>query len=139
VAAKIGSHLSWEGLRGCARGNWGARGMLSSTGLKILPTPPVGCLGLNRAGGIPPPYKETVVRGRGVRRLTRSEWDIVANLMSNVLLIVLALDLVYLYFAGQWYDPLSWVETIELVVLGLILIYSIYCILRLRSSLRRKG
>ena len=73
-----------------------------------------------------------------MRRLTTSEWDIVANLMSNVLLIVLALDLVYLYFAGQWYDPLSWVETIELVALGLIVIYSIYCILRLRNSLRRK-
>ena len=79
------------------------------------------------------------MRGRGVRRFLRSEWDIVANLMSNVLLIVLALDLVYLYFAGQWYDPLSWVETIELVVLWLIVIYSIYCILRLRNSLRRKG
>jgi hypothetical protein len=44
---------------GSAGGNWGARGMLSPTGLKVLPTPPVGCLSCNRASGIPPPYKET--------------------------------------------------------------------------------
>ena len=38
---------------GSARGNWGARGLLSPTSLNISPTPPVGCLSRNRASGNP--------------------------------------------------------------------------------------
>ena len=30
---------------------------------------------------------------------------------------ILALDLLYLYFVGSWYDPIRWIELTEVVVL----------------------
>lgn len=31
--------------------------------------------------------------------------------------VVLALDLLYLYFSGSWYDPVRWIELTEVVAL----------------------
>ncbi len=33
---------------------------------------------------------------------------------------ILALDLLYLYFAGSWYDPIRWVELTEVVLLVIV-------------------
>ncbi len=33
---------------------------------------------------------------------------------------VLALDLLYLYFVGSWYDPTRWIELAEVVLLAVM-------------------
>ena len=33
---------------------------------------------------------------------------------------ILALDLLYLYFAGSWYDPIRWIELTEVVLLIIV-------------------
>jgi len=35
----------------------------------------------------------------------------------SILLVVLAGDLLYLYYAGGWHDPVIWVETSEVACL----------------------
>lgn len=44
-------------------------------------------------------------------------WELSLWMMT----IVLASDLLYLYFAGAWYNPLKWVEFLELAFLFVII------------------
>ena len=52
--------------------------------------------------------------------------------------VVLSGDLLYLYYAGRWYDPIKFVEISEVVILYLIgassLISAIYLIKRLNKA-----
>lgn len=45
------------------------------------------------------------------------------------LLIALASNILYLYYAGAWYDPWKWLEITEIVVLYAIIVGSIYLII----------
>lgn len=47
------------------------------------------------------------------------------NLLEDMLLIVLAGDLLYLYYAGAWYDPVRWIELTEVVLLYLIVAFGL--------------
>lgn len=44
------------------------------------------------------------------------------NLFGDMMLSALAIDLLYLYYAGAWYDPSRAIEVIEI-----ILLYSLAC------------
>ena len=47
------------------------------------------------------------------------------GLMAGMLLSVLAADLLYLYYAGGWYDPIHWIEAQEVVALYIIFVLGI--------------
>jgi hypothetical protein len=48
------------------------------------------------------------------------------RLMSRLIITVLAGDLIYLYFAGGWYDPIKAIEVTELIILSGLVISGIY-------------
>jgi len=48
------------------------------------------------------------------------------RLMSRLIITVLAGDLIYLYFAGGWYDPIKAIEVTELIILSSLVIAGIY-------------
>jgi len=47
------------------------------------------------------------------------------NLLEDMFLIVLAGDLLYLYYAGGWYDPFYWIELTEVVLLSLMVAFGL--------------
>ena len=47
------------------------------------------------------------------------------NLLEDMFLIVLAGDLLYLYYAGGWYDPFYWIELTEVVLLYLMVAFGL--------------
>lgn len=47
------------------------------------------------------------------------------GLSTGMLLSVLAGDLLYLYYAGAWYDPMYWIEASEVVMLYIIFVLGI--------------
>ncbi len=49
----------------------------------------------------------------------------ILGLITGMLLSVLAADLLYLYYAGGWYDPIQWIETQEVVALYIIFVLGI--------------
>lgn len=55
---------------------------------------------------------------KGMKRL-------IVNLLEDVFLIVLASDMLYLYYAGGWYDPSYWIELVEVVLLYLIIAFGL--------------
>lgn len=46
-------------------------------------------------------------------------------MFRTMLLIVLAGDLLYLYYAGAWYDSVYWIELAEVVLLYLLIAFSL--------------
>lgn len=56
------------------------------------------------------------------------------SMLGDVFLVVLAGDLLYLYYAGAWYDPVRWVEVSEVVLLYLLVVFAL---VRLYFHLRR--
>jgi hypothetical protein len=51
---------------------------------------------------------------------------------------VLALDLLYLYFAGSWYDPIRWIELTEVAVLAVMsLVYLGFFIFKIMERVRQ--
>lgn len=53
-------------------------------------------------------------------QMKRSVFKGVFELLLAGLPAVLALDLLYLYFAGSWYDPIRWIELTEVAVLVIV-------------------
>ena len=49
--------------------------------------------------------------------MKRSIFKGVLEMLLAGLPAILALDLLYLYFAGSWYDPIRWIELTEVVAL----------------------
>ncbi len=49
----------------------------------------------------------------------------ILGLITGMLLSVLAGDLLYLYYAGLWYDPIPWIEASEIVMLYIIFVLGI--------------
>ena len=50
---------------------------------------------------------------------------LILNLLSDMLLLALAADLLYLYYAGAWYDPVLETEIAELVLLYIIACFAV--------------
>ena len=60
------------------------------------------------------------------------------DLMSDILLVVLAGDLLYLYFGGAWYDPNRAIELAELAALSLIVLWGFWRFYRHVKRARNK-
>ncbi|KKL09845.1 hypothetical protein LCGC14_2561790 [marine sediment metagenome] len=59
-------------------------------------------------------------------------------ILLMLLNVVLSGDLLYLYYAGMWYDPILWIEASEIVMLYIIgissLITAIYLIKKAKNG-----
>ena len=61
------------------------------------------------------------------------------SLLTGVFLSVLAGDLLYLYYAGGWYDPIKFIEVSEIVILYLLFVWGIaWMVMKVRDSLNDK-
>ena len=61
------------------------------------------------------------------------------QLLSTALPAVLAIDLLYLYFAGSWYDPIKWIEITEVSLLIIISAVSLTTlIIKIRQGYRAR-
>ena len=60
----------------------------------------------------------------------RQWWTIFVTLAMPALVTVLALDLIYLYIIGKWYDPIRVVELAEVVILAVLASFGIYQVVR---------
>ena len=61
--------------------------------------------------------------------------DKVVNALISICLVVLSLDLIFLYQAGQWYDPNSFIETTELTALALLALLGMGNTIKLMTEL----
>ena len=50
---------------------------------------------------------------------------LIVEFAISIFLVVLAVDLLYLYYAGAWYDPIKIIEVTEVVLLYVIAILGI--------------
>ena len=58
----------------------------------------------------------------------------VIGLFMNLLVTILAVDLLYLYYSGGWYDPIKWIEITEVAFLYLFVVAGIVgAVLKLRE------
>ncbi len=58
----------------------------------------------------------------------------ILGLTTGMLLSVLAADLLYLYYAGMWYDPICWLVAYEIALLyGIFIIGIIQTVVATRS------
>ena len=46
-------------------------------------------------------------------------------LLTGLFLSVLAGDLLYLHYAGAWYDPIRWIEILEVILLYILFVWGI--------------
>jgi len=60
------------------------------------------------------------------------------NILTNAFLIALPLDLLYLYFAGAWYDPSPVILYTELGLLFTIPLFAVWRFCRYLSKERRQ-
>lgn len=71
--------------------------------------------------------------------MKRSVFKEILGMLLAGLPAVLALDLLYLYFYGSWYDPVRWIELTEVVVLVIIsLVYLGLFIFKISQQYRGK-
>ena len=61
--------------------------------------------------------------------------DYFTEMMTDCLLIVLSADLIYLYFAGAWYDPRVAIEIAEVILLCFISLFGIWRFFRHNKEL----
>ena len=64
------------------------------------------------------------------------------NILEDLLLLVLAADLLYLYYAGAWYDPYPVILLTELAILWMLIPFSLwrfFCHIREVDNETRKG
>jgi hypothetical protein len=47
------------------------------------------------------------------------------NLLGRLIILALAGDILYLYYAGSWYDPIKAIEIIEVVLIYCLAVGSI--------------
>jgi fumarate reductase subunit C len=73
----------------------------------------------------------------GLLQMKRSIFKGLLELLLAGLPAVLALDLLYLYFSGSWYDPIRWIELTEVVVLVILsLVYLGMFIFKMKTLYR---
>jgi len=65
-----------------------------------------------------------------IKRLT-------CKLVSNIMLVVLAGDLLYLYFVGAWYDPIAAIEVVEVIALIGLVFWGLIMIVKAVRETRR--
>lgn len=61
--------------------------------------------------------------------------DYFTEMMADCLLIVLSADLIYLYFAGGWYDPRVAIEIAEVILLCFISLFGVWRLFRHNKEL----
>ena len=52
--------------------------------------------------------------------------DIFLCWLEDLLLLVLSSDLLYLYYAGAWYDPIKVIELAEVVILWALIPFALW-------------
>ena len=52
------------------------------------------------------------------------------GLLPHIMVMCLSGDLLYLYYGGYWYDPMQWIETLEVVVLYICAILALVICIR---------
>ncbi|MFA4917128.1 MAG: hypothetical protein WC560_10720 [Syntrophales bacterium] len=57
--------------------------------------------------------------------------EFIISLFFPVFVVVLAFDLLYLYFDNRWYDPTKWLEVTEICLLVIFVIIGTIRILQL--------
>ncbi len=62
--------------------------------------------------------------------------DTIIVLVNSALLIALSIDILYLYFAGAWVEPILPVLWIELAMFGLTPVFAIYLFIRFCRGLK---
>lgn len=63
--------------------------------------------------------------------------DTALSLLMPVLLVVLAADLLYLYYAGGWYDPIRIIEITEVLLLYVIILVAMFRIISILRGISR--
>lgn len=56
--------------------------------------------------------------------------NLIIEAITDTLLIVLPGDLLYLYFAGGWYEPAIWLLVLEMLILPCIALLGIWRVVR---------
>ena len=70
-------------------------------------------------------------------KLKAVRWKIVDVILMGIL-VVLAADLLYLYYSGAWYDPYAFIEISEIVLLYLFTIFGILRIVHILRDLKKQ-
>lgn len=65
------------------------------------------------------------VSSQGGESAKMSVRKLVANLLGDLMLTVLAADLLYLFYAGAWHDPVAAIETAEAVALYALAVFGL--------------
>jgi len=63
----------------------------------------------------------------------------IAGMFTGVLLSVLAGDLLYLYYAGAWIEPIVLIEVTEIIVLYILFFWGLYYTIRSSISMFKEG
>ena len=70
-------------------------------------------------------------------KLKAIKWKIIDVFLMGVL-VVLAADLLYLYYSGAWYDPYAFIEISEIVLLYLFTIFGTLRIIHILRELKKQ-
>jgi hypothetical protein len=71
-----------------------------------------------------------------VGKLKAVKWKIGDVILMGIL-VVLAVDLLYLYYSGAWYDPYTFIEIAEIVLLYSFTIFGILRIIHILRELKK--
>ncbi len=63
----------------------------------------------------------------------------ILGLLTGIFLSVLSADLLYLYYAGTWREPIRWIEASEIVMLYIIFVLGIIQIVVVTKELKYAG
>ena len=65
-------------------------------------------------------------------------WRIFKELYGDILIVILAGDIIYLYFAGFWHEPITIIRIAELIWLPLCIVLGVELLVRdIRGYMRR--
>jgi hypothetical protein len=70
-------------------------------------------------------------------KLKAIKWKIVDVFLMGIL-VVLSVDLLYLYYRGAWYDPSVFIEIAEIVLLYLFSIFGTLRIVHILRELKKQ-
>lgn len=74
---------------------------------------------------------------RSLKKIKGLKWKIL-DLVLMAILVILSIDMLYLYYSGAWYDPYKIIEISEIILLYALSILGVFrIILKLREFKRQ--
>lgn len=74
---------------------------------------------------------------RKLKKIKGLKWKIL-DLVLMAILVILSIDMLYLYYSGAWYDPYKIIEISEIILLYALSILGVFrIILKLREFKRQ--